>query len=624
MQAPGSTSGTPLSNAVYTDVVQVSGNSTYTTSQGNNPGGYVPITNGTYQWVAVYTSGDNVNSGATSSFGSEPWQVGVSTPTINTIDGGTVVFGTGTKLSDSAQLAGGSNPTGTITFYLLAPGATSSTPLSSAVYSDVVTVTGNGTYTTSQGSNPGGYLPTVAGTYNWVAVYSGDPKNAGIASPFGDEPETAVVPQLSVVKTADAASITAGQTAGYVVTITNNGTVTDTSVTLNDPLPPGAGSDINWQIDTSNSGLAAGTTPANFQITGAVGSQTLVLSSAFLAGGDSLAPGQSISVHLTGVTSIADVNASVNPALGVLGQYAVLFDSSIGNTLSIANDTVSGNIGVYGPGSVQFTGPGTINGRVDFSAANTGQFHNTNGSNVGPTSVNYNVSAVTTARNLVVSLSSGLGGLAGTNLAIGSGNQTVNESAGALQTYAGVSYRVFNVTSYAMTANNNLTIVGDGSGNAVVFNLAYASNSNINGGVILSGSGLSNDLVMWNFTSSGKNIQMAANKGTFVGVMLLPNDAFTGSSVNIQGRIFGGAAGNMQIVSGTNVFAPAAQSTTLVNTATAMPPLACRRSHPLPTSRSRVRPARTCTSRRPTERPPTRPAAARRTASWSAITALSP
>ena len=49
--------------------------------------------------------------------------------------------------------------------------------------------------------------------------------------------------------------------------------------------------------------------------------------------------------------------------------------------------------------------------------------------------------------------------------------------------------------------------------------------------------------------------------------MLLPNDKFTGSSVNIQGRIFGGAAGNMQIVSGTNVYAPVTPGT-LPNTAT--------------------------------------------------------
>ena len=62
--------------------------------------------------------------------------------------------------------------------------------LCSAVYTDVVTVSGNGTYTTSQGNNPGGFVPTAVGTYQWVASYSGDPNNSMVTSPFGSEPET--------------------------------------------------------------------------------------------------------------------------------------------------------------------------------------------------------------------------------------------------------------------------------------------------------------------------------------------------------------------------------------------------------------------------------------------------
>ena len=49
---------------------------------------------------------------------------------------------------------------------------------SNNVYTDMVTVSGNGTYTTATGTNPGGYVPTAAGTYQWVAVYSGDSNNA--------------------------------------------------------------------------------------------------------------------------------------------------------------------------------------------------------------------------------------------------------------------------------------------------------------------------------------------------------------------------------------------------------------------------------------------------------------
>jgi hypothetical protein len=104
------------------------------------------------------------------------------------------------NLNDSATLSGGYNPTGTITFYLLPPGATSSTPLSSAVYTDTVTINGNGIYTTSMGSNPGGYDATTTGTYEWVAIYNGDSNNNGATSCFGSEPTT-VNPSLSFTGT---------------------------------------------------------------------------------------------------------------------------------------------------------------------------------------------------------------------------------------------------------------------------------------------------------------------------------------------------------------------------------------------------------------------------------------
>ena len=68
------------------------------------------------------------------------------------------------------MLSDGSSPTGTITFTL--------TYNNSVVYTDHVTVTGDGTYSTAQGDNPGGHtLPntgTVVGTYQWAASYSGD------------------------------------------------------------------------------------------------------------------------------------------------------------------------------------------------------------------------------------------------------------------------------------------------------------------------------------------------------------------------------------------------------------------------------------------------------------------
>jgi hypothetical protein len=188
--APGVTPNATNGNNVYSDTVTVAGNGTYTTASGTNPGGHLPTSVGTYEWVVVY-GGDGANGAAGSPFGTEPEQALVSHPSLTTTAGGAVVIGSGATLTDRAVLSGGTNPFGTITFYLFAPGATPDATNSNNVYADTVTVAGNGTYTTAAGTNPGGYPPTAAGTYQWVAVYGGDAGNTGTASSFGDEPEAA-------------------------------------------------------------------------------------------------------------------------------------------------------------------------------------------------------------------------------------------------------------------------------------------------------------------------------------------------------------------------------------------------------------------------------------------------
>ena len=182
-------------------------------------------------------------------------------------------------------------------------------------------------------------------------------------------------PDLFVTQTADRSSINVGSSAGYTVTLRNTGSGSASGVTLSDPLPAGSSSDINWTIDPSKGN------PTDFQITGAVGSQVLSLNPSSIT----LAAGACISVHYTGLPTANDIATSTNPALNVGGiaSYAVVYEGTGNNQLSITNDTVDGNIGVGG-GQVQFNGPGTIDGRLDFAAANSGQYHNTNGSNVGP------------------------------------------------------------------------------------------------------------------------------------------------------------------------------------------------------------------------------------------------
>jgi hypothetical protein len=84
----------------------------------------------------------------------------------------------GGSISDQATLAGGINPSGTITFNLFAP---SDGSCASSIFTSVKTVTGNATYTSDS------FTASSAGTYLWVASYSGDANNPSAATSCGDE-----------------------------------------------------------------------------------------------------------------------------------------------------------------------------------------------------------------------------------------------------------------------------------------------------------------------------------------------------------------------------------------------------------------------------------------------------
>ena len=87
------------------------------------------------------------------------------------------------------------------------------------------------------------------------------------------------------------------------------------------------------------------------------------------------------------LTCLAGAAYCDSAPLGTASNYVVLYEGTGGHNLQITNVNINGNIGVGGTGVVQFNGPATINGQVDFSASAAGQFHNNNGANVGPTSV---------------------------------------------------------------------------------------------------------------------------------------------------------------------------------------------------------------------------------------------
>jgi Bacterial Ig domain len=90
----------------------------------------------------------------------------------------------GGSIHDTAVLSGGSSPTGTITFNLYAgTDASCSTVLSTAA----VPVTGAGNY-----DSPA-VTPSSAGTYQWVATYSGDGANNAVSNACNDPNEQATV-----------------------------------------------------------------------------------------------------------------------------------------------------------------------------------------------------------------------------------------------------------------------------------------------------------------------------------------------------------------------------------------------------------------------------------------------
>ena len=205
---------------VDTETVTVSGNGTYTTPTGFT----LPTTGtvtGTYQWDASYGGDDNNNTASDSGSAAEQVTVSAASPTLSTTPDPTMVTLGGTTppiLTDSATLAGGFSPTGTITFTLFQNGGT--TP----VDTETVTVSGNGTYTTPTGFT----LPTsgtITGTYQWDATYDGDTNNNTVSDNDSTTEQVTVSAASPTLTTAPSPpAVTLGTTA---VTLTDTATLED-------------------------------------------------------------------------------------------------------------------------------------------------------------------------------------------------------------------------------------------------------------------------------------------------------------------------------------------------------------------------------------------------------------
>src|SRR5439155_1563346 len=182
--------------------VSVDGNGEYAT-----PHGASPTQAGTYYWVATY-SGEANNDDAVSGCADEPVKIGPASPSIETVQdpaSGTV----GATIKDTAKLSGlfGAHAGGTVSFKLF-DNKTCDASEGGLIASDgPVAVDGNGEYATPHGASP-----TQAGTYYWVATYSGEANNKEAVSGCADEPVKIGPATPSIETVQDPASGTVGET----------------------------------------------------------------------------------------------------------------------------------------------------------------------------------------------------------------------------------------------------------------------------------------------------------------------------------------------------------------------------------------------------------------------------
>ncbi len=129
-------------------------------------------------------------------------------------------------------------------------------------------------------------------------------------------------PNVRVTKVADDASISAGDTAGFTVTVTNDGPGAASDVTLTDPLPAG----VSWSFDQVTGGWTCG-----------IASGTLTCGGQ----GFTLDEGASASVHVYGVTGAADCGTLTNTATVSASNEAADSDSDNSATATITVNCAS-------------------------------------------------------------------------------------------------------------------------------------------------------------------------------------------------------------------------------------------------------------------------------------------
>ncbi len=226
---------TPASNSVSSSTLPDSTAYTFNTA-------------GTFYFVATY-SGDNNNIGPISSgCSAEPLVVGPKAPAVSTVISPAGPIALGAQAHDTSSLTGAVNPTGTVTYKLYSDSACGT------LVADLTPTTNTVTSPTLPDSKP--FTFSTAGTFYFVATYSGDNNNTGpVSSGCSAEP--------LVVNKATTSTVTAIKQGGSTVTTVQPGTsVTDVATVsgqVGSVVPTGTVSFLFYStIDCSGTSTAAG------------------------------------------------------------------------------------------------------------------------------------------------------------------------------------------------------------------------------------------------------------------------------------------------------------------------------------------------------------------------------
>jgi hypothetical protein len=276
-------------------------------------GGFKPANIGTYYWTAVY-GGDNNNNSATSPCNAlnESVTITKASPTISTqaSPGGPL----GTAVTDTATLAGGLNPTGTVTFRLYSDSVcnTQVNPTS------VKTLAGASVTSDS-------YTPTALGTYYWTAVYSGDTNHNSAMSGCGAPNESVAITCTPLTGTVSGnLNVTSGAVCLSNATVTGNITVAPgASITITN-------STVKGSITSDG---ATSFTMCGSSVTGSVAIQNTT--GFVLVGGDG--QGGCAANSIGGSLTLT----SNKGGLRIAGN-------SIGTSLTVTNNTVTGGVDPIG------------------------------------------------------------------------------------------------------------------------------------------------------------------------------------------------------------------------------------------------------------------------------------